>query len=180
MAPIKTPSALRQWNICWQKKYNIFKKEMQSFVSQCGRFECESWHFDCILAACLLQKVRSNECKLYRLYAEVLNCDWMGFHSCDWCIFWTVFLCCPLLHSSPAVVFFGLSASRLQDKQLHFAFGHVIYPNQNLFYNINTTLSSPNTSTRLMGKILQNLSATPTKYVVYCSYPVLYLTKCSW
>ena len=73
-----------------------------------------------------------------------------------------------------------LSASRLLDKQSHFAFGHVICPNQNLFYNINTTLSSPNTSTRLMGKILQNLSATPTKYVVYSSYPVLYLTKCSW
>ena len=153
---------------------------MQSFVSQCGCFGCESQHFDCILAACLLQKMRSNECKLCCLYAEVLNCDWMGFHSCDWCIFGTDFLCCPLLHSSPAVVFFLLSASRLLDKQLHFAFGHVIYPNQNLFYNINTTLSSPNTSTRLMGKILQNLSATPTKYAVYSSYPVLYLAKCSW
>ena len=83
--------------------------------------------------------------------------------------------CCTALL---LLCFFSISIQN--NYKLHFAIGHVICPNQNLFYDINTTLSSPNTSTRLMGKFLQNLSATPTKYAVYSSYPVLYLAKCSW
>lgn len=39
------------------------------------------------------------------LYTVVLSCEWMDFHSCDWCSFGSGSLHGPLPHGPSAVVF---------------------------------------------------------------------------